>query len=60
MMPYDEYNQIVFRHDAWAHAEQALAWEENKSSWAGLKVVGAGKFLRKGLGIGIATLREGK
>ncbi|KAL8709727.1 MAG: hypothetical protein Q9220_005513, partial [cf. Caloplaca sp. 1 TL-2023] len=57
LMPYQEYNQIVFRHDAWAHAELALAWEENKARWTLLKVVGGAKFLRKGVGIGVATLR---
>lgn len=59
-MPYDAYNQIVFRHDAWAHAEQALAWDESLMKGAGFKVLAAGRFLRKGVGIGIATLREGK
>ncbi|KAL9601206.1 MAG: hypothetical protein Q9219_002706 [cf. Caloplaca sp. 3 TL-2023] len=58
LMPYQEYNQIVFRYDAWGVAEQALAWEENKARWVWLKVRGAGRFMEKGMGIGVATLRE--
>ncbi|KAL8752795.1 MAG: hypothetical protein Q9184_005624, partial [Pyrenodesmia sp. 2 TL-2023] len=57
LVPYAEYNHIVFRHDAWAHAEQALAWEEDKMRWAYLKVTAAGRFLRKGVGITIASLQ---
>lgn len=60
LMPYNDFNQIVFRHDAWAHAEQALAWEESLTRWAGLKVLAAGRFVKKGVGIGIATWREGR
>lgn len=51
LMPYDQFNQIVFRHDAWTWAEEALAWEEG--SWGELlrlKVVGAGRFVKKGVG----------
>ncbi|KAL8926715.1 MAG: hypothetical protein Q9208_002789 [Pyrenodesmia sp. 3 TL-2023] len=57
LVPYVKYNHIVFRHDAWAHAEQALAWEEDKVRWAYLKVSAAGKFLRKGVGIAVASLQ---
>lgn len=57
-MPYDEYNQKVFRHDAWSHAEQALAYEESKVRWAGLKVMAAGRFVRKGAGIAYALGSE--
>ena len=56
-MPYADYNQIVFRHDAWAHAEQALAYEENKVRWIGLKVLAALRFLRKGVGIAVASIQ---
>lgn len=59
-MAYDAYTQIVYRHDAWSHAEQALAWEESVIRWVGLKVLAAGKFMRKGAGIAYATFWEGK
>ena len=58
LMPYDQYNQKVFRHDAWAHAEEALAWEENRLCWTVLKVRALGKGLRKGLGIAWALGME--
>ena len=58
IMPYNDYNQIVFRHDAWTYAEQALAWEQSLIYWAGLKVLAAGRFFRKGAGIAIAILGE--
>ncbi len=58
LMPYDQYNQIVFRHDAWSHAEQALAYEESKARWAALKIMAAGAFVRKGAGIAIALGAE--
>ncbi|KAL8896125.1 MAG: hypothetical protein Q9207_007866 [Kuettlingeria erythrocarpa] len=57
LMPYPEYNHVVFRHDSWAHAEQALAWEEDRMYWAYLKVTAAGRFLRKGVGIAVASLQ---
>ena len=60
LMPYQEYSQIVFRHDAWTHAQQALAWEESKGWWIWLKALAAVRFLRKGVGIGVATLTGGK
>lgn len=41
LMPYQEYNQIVFRHDAWSHAEQALAYEESIVRWVKLKFIAA-------------------
>lgn len=57
-MPYDQYNQIVFRHDAWSHAELALAYEESKARWAALKIMAVGTFVRKGAGIAIALGAE--
>ena len=58
MMPYDEFQKVALRHDAWSAAEQALAWEENKVWWVLLKVIAAGRFVRKGVGIGVAVWRE--
>lgn len=57
-MPYDRYNQIVFRHDAWAHAEQTLAYDESKVRWAERKIVAARRFVRKGAGIAMALGSE--
>ncbi|KAL8827879.1 MAG: hypothetical protein Q9170_006835 [Blastenia crenularia] len=57
LMPYQKYNQVVFRHDAWVHAEEALAWEENSVWWVWLKVRAGMRFVRKGLGIAAAKMR---
>jgi hypothetical protein len=35
----------------WARAKAALAFEEDRARWVGLKVAEVGNFVKKGLGI---------
>lgn len=61
LMPYDQFNRIVFRHDAWMWAEEALAWEEGWWGWwVKLKFVGGAKFVKKGVGVAWEVWRGGE